>query len=167
MNVKTKRTQTESIEILHCYISPGHNFFGHHGQSAGEHPVIEVDALECVAGRGVRGDRFFDYKDDFKGQITFFADEVYRELEAQFGVCDREPGVFRRNVITRNVDLNALIGVEFEVQGVRFVGTGECKPCYWMDHAFHPGAETALQGRGGLRAKILANGILRPSNVLA
>ena len=157
----------ESIEILHCYISPGHNFFGHHGGPAGEHPTIEANEIECVAGRGIRGDRFFDHQDDYKGQITFFADEVYRELEASLGVWDRDPGVFRRNVITRNVDLNALIGVEFEVQGVRFVGTGECKPCHWMDHAFHPGAEAAMQGRGGLRAKILTTGTLRASAVPA
>jgi MOSC domain-containing protein YiiM len=64
-------------------------------------------------------------------------------------------------VITRNVDLNTLIGAEFEVQGVRFLGTGECTPCHWMNHAFHPGTEAALKGRGGLRAKILTSGTLR------
>ncbi len=148
------------IELPHFYISPGHNFFGHSGEPAGEHPVIEVDTIECVAGQGIRGDRFFDFKDNYKGQITFFADEVYREVEAQFGVWDRPPGVFRRNVITRNIDLNHLIGAEFSIQGVRFVGVEECKPCYWMDQAFHPGTEAALKGRGGLRARILSSGLL-------
>lgn len=164
---KNKPLAAAAIEVLRCYISRGHNFFGHHGGQPGKHPIMDVEAIECVAGRGIRGDRFFDFKADYKGQITFFAEEVYRELEAQFGVFDRGPGVFRRNVITRNVDLNTLIGAEFEVQGVRFVGTGECKPCYWMDHAFHPGAEAALQGRGGLRAKILTTGTVRVSAVLA
>jgi hypothetical protein len=158
--VSIKRVPSD-IEVVHIFISPGHNFFGHHGLPPGGHPTIEVNEIECVAGRGIRGDRFFDFKRNYKGQITFFAEEVYRELEAQFAVCDRGPGAFRRNVITRNVDLNGLIGVEFEVQGVRFLGTGECKPCYWMDRAFHPGTEAALQGRGGLRAKILASGTLR------
>jgi len=116
-----------------------------------------------MAGSGIRGDRFFDYKHDYKGQITFFADEVFRDIEARFGVMDRDAGVLRRNVITRDVDLNSLIGVEFEVQGVRFVGTGECTPCHWMDRAFHPGTEAALQGRGGLRARILTTGTLRLS----
>lgn len=158
--VRTKRLQSE-IEVVHIFISPAHNFFGHHGKPPGEHPALEVSEAECVPGRGIRGDRFFDFKRNYKGQITFFADEIYRELEARFGVCDRGPGAFRRNVITRNVDLSTLIGVEFEVQGVRFLGTGECKPCYWMDRAFHPGAEAALHGRGGLRAKILTSGTLR------
>jgi MOSC domain-containing protein YiiM len=59
------------------------------------------------------------------------------------------------------VDLNYLIGVEFEVQGVRFRGTEECSPCYWMNTAIAPGAEKLLKGRGGLRAVILADGKLR------
>ena len=64
------------------------------------------------------------------------------------------PSVFRRNVITHGADLNELIDREFEVQGVRFYGTAECTPCYWMDRAFAPGAEAALLGHGGLRARI-------------
>ena len=151
------------IEILHCYISPGHNFFGHHGGPAGAHPMIDVPELDCFAGRGIRGDRFFDYKENYKGQITFFAEEVYEELCERFGVWDKSPAVLRRNVITRGVELNALVGAEFDVQGIRFIGTEECKPCYWMDQAFHPGAEPAMKGRGGLRARILTDGVLQAS----
>ncbi len=149
------------IRIEHLYLSPGHNYFGHHGKPADEHPMLAVPEVECVAGRGLRGDRFFDFKPDYKGQVTFFAGEIYDELCVALDVCDREPSAFRRNVITRGVDLNALIGVEFEVQGVRFLGSAECSPCYWMDRAFAPGAEAALKGRGGLRAKILSDGVLR------
>jgi hypothetical protein len=60
------------ISIEHLYISPGHNFFGHHGQPAGANPLREVTEIECIAGRGVRCDRFFDYKEGYKGQIAFF-----------------------------------------------------------------------------------------------
>ncbi|MBM3854720.1 MAG: molybdenum cofactor biosysynthesis protein, partial [Verrucomicrobia bacterium] len=45
--------------VERLFLSPAHNFVGHHGGPAGTEPTIEVDALECVAGRGVRGDRFF------------------------------------------------------------------------------------------------------------
>ncbi|MFL6583867.1 MAG: MOSC domain-containing protein [Chthoniobacterales bacterium] len=148
------------MEILHLYTSPEHNYFGHHGRVADEHPTIEVASFECVAGHGIRGDRFFDYRDSYKGQITFFADEVYRELCGHCGVYDRTPAVLRRNVITRGVDLNELIGVDFEVQGVRFRGSEECRPCYWMNQALGAGAETFLRGRGGLRARILSDGQL-------
>ena len=121
---------------------------------------MEVAQIECVAGRGVRGDRFFDYSGNHKGQITFFALEVYLWLCKMLHVSDKPPSVFRRNVITEGVDLNALIGNEFELQGVRFRGVEECKPCYWMDQAFAPGAEKLLRGQGGLRAMILGDGKL-------
>ena len=42
--------------------------------------MIEVPMIECVAGRGIRGDRYFDFKNDYKGQITFFSLEVFDEL---------------------------------------------------------------------------------------
>lgn len=149
------------MNITALYISPGHNYFGRHGQAPGEHPVVAVPAVECVAGRGLVGDRFLDYKDDYAGQITFFAAEVYDEIRRALNQPDRPAAVFRRNVLTRGADLNALIGQEFEVQGVRFAGVRECSPCYWMDQAFAPGAEAWLKGRGGLRARILSSGRLK------
>jgi MOSC domain-containing protein YiiM len=149
------------MNIEELYISPGHNYFGRHGQAPGEHPLLAVPAVECVAGRGLMGDRFLDYKDDYVGQITFFAGEVYDEIRRALNQPDRPAAVFRRNVLTRGVDLNTLIGREFEVQGVRFIGTRECSPCYWMDQAFAPGAEAWLKGRGGLRARILTSGRLK------
>jgi MOSC domain-containing protein YiiM len=149
------------VKIRHLYISPGHNFFGRHELPPGGHPVSEAQQIECVAGRGIRGDRFFDFKKDYKGQITFFGWETYDSLCSELEVLDKPPSVFRRNVITEGADLKALAGCEFEVQGVRFLGTTECSPCHWMDHAFGPDAEHFLQGRGGLRAKILCDGILR------
>jgi MOSC domain-containing protein YiiM len=150
-----------AIRIRHLYLSRGHNYFGHHGMAPGEHEIIEAPEVHCLAGRGLEGDRFCDYKADYKGQITFFSWEVYRSLAAQFGRPETPPSVFRRNVITEGVDLNTLIGREFEIQGVRFFGTQECAPCHWMDEAFAPGAEAALQGRGGLRAAIFTDGVLR------
>jgi MOSC domain-containing protein YiiM len=69
-------------------------------------------------------------------------------------------------VITRGVELNDFIDNEFEIQGVRFHGTQECAPCYWMDRAFAPGAEEFLRGHGGLRAKILSDGVLRSTAVV-
>jgi MOSC domain-containing protein YiiM len=80
---------------------------------------------------------------------------------------DCSPDRIRRNVITRGVDLNEFIGQEFEVQGIRFRGTEECRPCYWMDRAIAPGTEQFLKGRGGLRAMISSDGKLRPSALVS
>jgi len=155
------------VEILHLYTSPAHNYFGHHGQAPGEYPMFEVDSIECVAGHGISGDRFFDYRESYKGQITFFSSEVYAQLCKALDVHDKPPSSVRRNVITRGVDLNTLIETEFELQGVRFRGIEECRPCYWMDQAFGPGAERFLKGQGGLRAIILTDGNLRVDGVAA
>ena len=148
--------------ITGIYISLEHNFYGHHGQQPGEAPIVEVNEVECVAGRGLRGDRFFDYKDDYKGQITFFSEEVFENLCERLHITGKHISETRRNVIVRGVDLNSLIGHDFEVQGVRFRASGECKPCHWMNHAIADGAEDALHRAGGLRARILSDGVLRP-----
>lgn len=149
------------MKIAALHISPGHNYVGHHGLPPGTHVMASVGSVECVAGRGLRGDRYLDHKPDNPGQITFFAEEVHRALLRELHPVPGSPAAYRRNAITRGVDLNELIGREFTVQGVRFLGTVECKPCYWMDQAVGPGADAWLRGRGGLRAKILTDGVLR------
>jgi hypothetical protein len=153
----------ESCQILAIYLSPGHNFFGRHNEVPLAHEVVSVPTVECVAGRGLVGDRFFGFKSGYKGQITFFSAEVYESLCKALGVEATPPSVLRRNVITTGVDLNDWIGKTFSIQGVVFEGTEECRPCYWMDSAFAPGAEAAMRGQGGLRARILEGGTLRVS----
>jgi MOSC domain-containing protein YiiM len=123
--------------------------------------MIEVPTVECVTGRGLRGDRYFDFKADYKGQVTFFSLGVFAELCGALQVQGIPPSAVRRNIYTRDVDLNGLIGQEFEVQGVRFYGTEESRPCDWMNRAIGPGANEFLKGHGGLRARILTDGIVR------
>ena len=148
------------MRIEQIFTSPGHNYYGHHGRPPDDFPLVEAEQVECVAGRGLRGDRFFDYADDYKGQITFFSREVAGLMSQHFGLM-KSSGVLRRNVIVSGVDLMELIGADFELQGVRFHGTAHCKPCSWMNIAFAPGAEQFLAGRGGLRARILSDGRIK------
>jgi MOSC domain-containing protein YiiM len=149
------------MKIRHLFISPGHNFFGHHEMQPGKHPTVEVAAIECLAGRGIKGDRFFDFKENYKGQVTFFSADVFSAMCAELKLSGKSPGESRRNIVVEGVNLNSLVGQEFEVQGVKFRGTAECSPCHWMDRAFAPGAEHFLQQRGGLRAQVLSDGTLR------
>jgi MOSC domain-containing protein YiiM len=165
IDLMRQKGQSSEVRIAHLYVSRGHNFFGHHGRAAGINPTLACSEIQCVAGRGIVGDRFFDNKPNHAGQITFFALETYEALCRELNVRDKEPAVFRRNVITTGVDLNEWIGQEFEIQGVLFRGTEECKPCYWMDQAFAVGAEKFLREQGGLRAMILTDGILHSSNL--
>jgi MOSC domain-containing protein YiiM len=111
--------------IEQIFTSPGHNYYGHHDQPPDDFPLVAATNIQCVAGHGIRGDRFFDYRDDYKGQITFFSQEVFDELERAFGLTKKSPGVLRRNVMVSGVELHQLVGADFELQGVQFRGTAD------------------------------------------
>ena len=106
--------EERAIGLLVCrlFISPAHNYFGRHGLPAAAHVMAEMEALECVAGHGIRGDRFYDYRNDYKGQITFFALEVFEALQQELGLAEAQPSAMRRNVPVSGLELNQLIGRE-------------------------------------------------------
>ncbi len=145
------------------WISQGNDFRGHHGKPRGGHGIESVREIECVAGMGLKGDRYFGYKEDFKGQVTFFAAEAVDAVRREFRKPDLSSGEFRRNLIVRGVDLSEWVGKRFRFQGIEFEGSEECKPCYWMDQVAGDGAEEFLKAdfRGGLRARILSDGVLK------
>jgi MOSC domain-containing protein YiiM len=147
-----------SFAIRHIFISDGHNFFGRYGQVAGEHLMREVPRVRCRAGWGLEGDRFYGYRPGYRGQVTFLSWETLLAARKKFRKPKLSPGAFRRNVITEGIDLNTLIGRRFTLDGVEFEGTEESRPCHWMNGAVAPGAEDWMQGRGGLRARVLSDG---------
>lgn len=155
MSEKTARL----IEVLHLFVSPGHDFKGRHGMGRAN-GIVDCEEIELVAGSGVVGDRYFDHKPDFKGQVTFFDAEVWEEVKGKFDLEELPVGVFRRNVVVRGMDLNGLIGEEFSLGGIRLSGSEEASPCYWMDEACAPGVEDFLRGKGGLRCRVLSSGKL-------
>lgn len=151
------------LTVEGIWISPGHDFRGRFGKGREQHGVVALDEVECVAGSGLAGDRYFDYKENFKGQISFISSEILDELRGRFG--DVDPTSLRRNVLVRGGDLESLVGRKFSVQGVVFEGSEDCEPCFWMDQAVGKGAEEFLKGacRAGIRARILTDGRLRVS----
>lgn len=151
----------DSLRIEAIWISPGHDFKGRHGRGRLAHRVEARDEVECHAGRGLVGDRYYDYKADFKGQVTLFAAETWEAIRSELKLPIPDPSVFRRNVLTRGIDLTPLVGKRFKLGGVSLEGTEEARPCYWMDEAVGPGACAWLVGRGGLRCRILEDGRLR------
>ena len=150
-------------ELLEIWISEGNDFRGRHELGRLEHCIRCVSEVECVAGMGLRGDRYFGYKPDFKGQVTFFDAAAVQAVRDRFSQPELSSSVFRRNLIVRGIDLAAWAGKRFRFQGIEFEASEECKPCYWMDEAVAPGAEEFLKTnfRGGLRARILSAGVLR------
>lgn len=116
--------------------------------------------MKCRAGFGLEGDRFYGYRPDYKGQVTFFSWETLLAARENFGLPALAPSVFRRNVVVEGIDLDQLLARRFTLGGVEFEGNGEARPCHWMNAVVAPGAEDWLMGRGGLRAKVLTDGKL-------
>lgn len=161
--LKTEEVPEWDGAIQSIYISDGHDFRGRHGLGRQDHGIRSVATVECVAGMGLRGDRYFGMKDDYKGQISFLAAKTVDAVREKFHLPTLPASVFRRNVIVKGVDLSQWVGKRFRFQGVEFEGSEECKPCYWMNEAIAPGAEEFLKDGfgGGLRARILSDGLLQ------
>ena len=152
-----------TAELLEIWISDGNDFRGRHQIGRLHHATRRVPEVECLAGMGLRGDRYFGFKPDYKGQVTFFDAETLLAVRNRFALPDLSASVFRRNLVVRGVRLGDWVGKRFRFQDIEFEGSEECKPCYWMDQVAAPGAEDFLKTdfRGGLRARILSDGILR------
>ncbi|MCO8242734.1 MULTISPECIES: MOSC domain-containing protein [unclassified Haladaptatus] len=119
----------------------------------------EVDAVEAVAGSGLRGDRHFD-PDTSGDDITLIETEALDAIEAETGIA-LGPGEHRRNVTTRNAALNHLVGKRFRVGDAICEGVELCEPCSHLESLTEKGTLAALVHRGGLRASIVESGEIR------
>ena len=124
-----------------------------------------VETAEAVAGRGLRGDRYFDGRGTFGSpgatghELTLIEAEAIEALAAESGIA-LDPGDARRNVVTRGVDLNALAGRRFAIGDVEIVGRRWCEPCAVLQRLTAPGVLRGLVHRGGLRADIVRGGTI-------
>lgn len=161
-----KMAFTYAAKIRHIFLSPGHNYFGRPKDGPGAHPTHDVAQVAMRAGLGLVGDRYFGVAAHFNAQVTFVAWEVFAEVQRALGAHELSPLLMRRNIVVEGIPLNQLIGQEFTIvgasgAGVHFLGASHCAPCAWMDAALGAGAWQLLKGRGGLRARILSDGVLR------
>ncbi len=149
--------------LRYIYVSAGHDYWGRQGEGRLQHGISSLDEVECVAGKGLRGDRYFDARPNAKGQVTFFDMAVVEEVRRQFKLPKLPASVFRRNLIVEGVTLKEWNKRHFLFQGLEFEGTQECTPCHWMDRAVADGVQEYLrtQFRGGLRARVITGGTLR------
>lgn len=126
--------------------------------------MVEVHAVEAIAGRGLAGDRYCQGIGTFshwpgKGrEVTLVESEALAALPAE---CRIAPGAARRNLVTAGIALSELVGVEFHVGEVVLRGQRLCDPCRHLEALTRPGVFAGLSGRGGLRADILVGGPIR------
>jgi MOSC domain-containing protein YiiM len=117
-----------------------------------------VDSVRALAGRGLEGNRYFFEADAPPGRaLTLIAAEAVEAMEQEHGIS-LEARATRRNVVTRGVDVNDLVGKRFRVGGVECVGVELCEPCAHLQSLTKPGIIKGLAHRGGLNADILSDG---------
>lgn len=118
--------------------------------------VISVSQAEAQANIGLRGDHHA--KAGGKRQATLIQAE---HIEAAASILDREeinPGLLRRNIVVRGINLLALKDRRFAIGEVILETTGECHPCSRMEENLGPGGYNAMRGHGGITARILSDG---------
>lgn len=129
-------------------------------------PTVPVNEVRAVPGKGLEGDRYFSQAGFYSDRPGPFREVTLIEIEAIEALrrdhqIELEPGDSRRNIVTRGVPLNHLVGREFRVGEVRLRGIRLCEPCSHLAGLTQPGVLPALVHRGGLRAQILTEGMIR------
>jgi len=130
------------------------------------------ESVQAVAGRGLEGDRYFSGLGTYSKHpgtgrhVTLIEIEAIEALAREYRL-EIAPGQSRRNIVTRGVALNHLVGREFSVGEARMRGTRLCEPCAHLEKLTVPGALRGLTHRGGLRAEICAGGTIRAGDAIA
>ena len=118
-----------------------------------------VDRVRAYAGRGLEGNRYYwDNGDAPSGRaVTLIAAEAMDAVSRE-GDISIEPAATRRNVLTRGIDVNELVGKRFRIGDVECEGVELCEPCTHLESMTQPGVIKAFVHRGGLNADILSDG---------
>ncbi|MFC6890703.1 MOSC domain-containing protein [Halorubrum trueperi] len=143
-----------------------------------EAEMEEQTDVEAFAEKGLRGDRYFseietgtfvEWEPDEERHdgydLTLIEQEAVTAIEREAGI-ELAPGEHRRNIETRDVALNHLVGKRFRIGDAICRGNRLCEPCNHLQRITQDGILGALTHRGGLRADILEDGIIRPGDVI-
>jgi MOSC domain-containing protein YiiM len=141
-----------------------------HVAPAAKAPTQAVNEAEAVPGAGLTGDRYFlkqgtFFKPEPDFELTLIEAESIEAAAREYQVT-LTPGEARRNVVTRGVPLNHLVGRDFVIGNVRVHGIRLCEPCSHLEGITGQPVIKSLRHRGGLRAQILSQGVIRVGDVV-
>jgi MOSC domain-containing protein YiiM len=121
-----------------------------------------LTAVEAVSGRGLRGDRYIDSKNRRApdNEVTLIELENIEAFTRATGL-PLAPEMPRRNIVTSGIRLNDLCGKRFVVGAAVLQGLELCEPCRLFARRTHREVLKFLEGKGGLRARILSGGEIR------
>ncbi len=122
--------------------------------------IQEVEKIELLSGKGVVGDRHFDENNDVRNQVTLIESENIDYYNNKFNT-DYSYLDFRRNVVTKGIQLNDLVGKKLLIGSVKIQGHDLCRPCKHLEETLK-GQDIIKEflRRGGLRCEILNSGIV-------
>lgn len=143
-------------KVVGIYIAPG-----------AAQPMQGVAEATAVTGKGLEGDRYFRQVGTYSDkpgphrEVTLIASEALDAVRRETGIR-LAPGESRRNIVTRGVPLNDVVGQEFLLGQVRVRAVRLCPPCQHLEKLTGmPGVMQALVDRGGLRVQVLTDGVIR------
>ena len=117
--------------------------------------IAEVSSIEVLANKGVVGDRHFDEYNDPYNQLTLIESENIDYYNTKYGL-DIPYKDFRRNVVTKGIQLNDLIGKKIKIGKVEVEGIDLCRPCRHLTEVLNQSnVLKEFLRRGGLRCQIL------------
>jgi MOSC domain-containing protein YiiM len=126
-------------------------------------PMREHASVQARSGRGLDGDR---YARKGRREVTLLQAEHLPRVAQRLGRAVA-PAELRRNLMVSGIDVVALAARRFRIGSVRLEGTGPCDPCVKLAHALGDGGMHAMQGHGGITARVLEEGTLRVGDPVA
>ena len=142
-----------------------------HIAAVASEPTTSVDEARAVPGKGLEGDRYFNREGTYSDrhgpdrELTLIEIETIEALERDYKL-KLSPGDARRNIVTRGVPLNHLVGKDFSVGEVTLRGLRLNEPCNHLASLTEEKVKQGLVHRGGLRAQILSEGVIRPGDTI-
>jgi steroid delta-isomerase-like uncharacterized protein len=135
-------------------------------------PMQSLDIVRAIAAQGLEGDRYFTKQGTFSTtagavrDVTLIESEAVDALNSKLG-SRFSPADMRRNLVTRGIALNHLVGRDFRVGEVLLRGERLCQPCSYLESLTQIGVKAAMMHRAGLRAEILEGGTIRVDDSIA
>lgn len=156
---KSPRPDSPLGRLLHAPTRPGEvMWIGL--RPARRTPVVLPASAHLVAEKGIDGDRY-ETRRNGERQVTLIAHEDLAAIASFLGRAEIDPGLLRRNLVTRGINLQILKGRKFRIGDALLEGAGDCAPCSHMEEALGPGGYNAVRGHGGVTARIIESGTVQ------
>lgn len=134
--------------------------------------TVSVDQVHVLPGLGIEGDRYFKKTVNSDGNSKSGREITLIEMEAIESMRDMDglqitPDQTRRNIVTRGIALNDLVGQLFYIGNIQLRGVRLCEPCQYLANQTDPRILSAMVHRGGLRADIVTEGIIHINDIIS